>query len=528
MGSEIQMDVTDTNKVKINNGKVIVTCKLPAYLAVTFSGIVAGDGYYTNGYDEPDGYECAYWDYPRTIPWINPNRKFVVPHTGNGLYQCNDDNFLVKVYYDDAGGCFTIYLFRILHAGSAPAYQNGYNYQDYSSVVVAGTDGKLYLCVDAHTGADDKRPVTGANWDHYWEETPSTCYTPVFDSSAGTGIIDDNPNFWNDSTRYKVGDVILCGSEKYDRCVGFRCKKPRQKWFPDDNLAWHPDHTYNGPMSICNGCYCEYSFTSQSGDKAPDGGQNYPWYPISQIPTWSSATTYSENAVIQYSGNFFKSREGSNINHTPSLDLDDYWWFELPHEHVGWSVGQYFVGFGLTSFINGPDNLGYVCTQTHTSNINSPPPAGYWSLCRSDDAPPAIYRCWSKYYDYPGEYWGWGLYTWCDVDEVGGTTWQDYWLPINCDNTFDDASKFYNCWVTSGGEWWFAGYSATTGYGKALLSTDTTLPDPWELNHEYSVGNMVIGSDAGIFACEVAHTSTADDCPITGQYWTNKWIRAGC
>ena len=100
-----------------------------------------------------------------------------------------------------------------------------------------------------------------------------------------------------------------------------------------------------------------------------------------------------------------------------------------------------------------------------------------------------------------------------------GIDWQTYWTKITCKSPFEAGVYFLNqlenefAWGT---------------WGRVEISKDIQSYQNWQPDHEYNVGDMVIGTDQNIYACEIDHTSTINDCPTTGSNWDDYWVLAEC
>lgn len=55
----------------------------------------------------------------------------------------------------------------------------------------------------------------------------------------------------------------------------------------------------------------------------------------------------------------------------------------------------------------------------------------------------------------------------------------------------------------------------------------TIVSSPWSGSISYIYGDLVTGSDAGIYTCIQNHTSTVNDTPITGANWEDYWVLVG-
>jgi hypothetical protein len=52
------------------------------------------------------------------------------------------------------------------------------------------------------------------------------------------------------------------------------------------------------------------------------------------------------------------------------------------------------------------------------------------------------------------------------------------------------------------------------------------VPGDWAISTAYALGRLVTGTDTAVYRCILAHTSTADDRPITGANWETYWIES--
>jgi len=100
-----------------------------------------------------------------------------------------------------------------------------------------------------------------------------------------------------------------------------------------------------------------------------------------------------------------------------------------------------------------------------------------------------------------------------------GANWQSYWDTIDgCNMIFEKT---------------FAGYRnignySEEGSGHVTIEPTSAPSYPlWTLNYDYEEGDIIIGSDNEKYVCNVAHTSTLTDKPITGANWETYWSLAG-
>ncbi len=80
------------------------------------------------------------------------------------------------------------------------------------------------------------------------------------------------------------------------------------------------------------------------------------------------------------------------------------------------------------------------------------------------------------------------------------------------------------------GEYEDCGYESTCNIGYYQQPTVSIVPiayppsySYWTLGYDYEEGDIVIGSDISKYICNVSHTSTIDNCPITGANWQDYW-----
>ena len=93
------------------------------------------------------------------------------------------------------------YTYVFDSVGATLDYYSYKFYNSYGESIVVGTDTKNYRCVESHTSADINKPVTGANYAHYWAETTET------------GVA------WSSSVGYVTGtdsSQVLCTTSDYD------------------------------------------------------------------------------------------------------------------------------------------------------------------------------------------------------------------------------------------------------------------------------------------------------------------------
>ncbi|HRV29775.1 MAG TPA: hypothetical protein P5522_13470, partial [Spirochaetia bacterium] len=149
---------------------------------------------------------------------------------------------------------------------------------------------------------------------------------------------------------------------------------------------------------------------------------------------------------------------------------------------------------GDNSRVKGTDDKGYKCIKAHHSHPDTKPITGsqwqdYWEFEYKKNTP--------------------------EIDP----DWKEYWTKIKCDTPFEEGRFLINEQMSE--------YVVGT-WGRVVFSTDIPNFDVWQHGLEYKIGDMVVGDDNHVYACEVSHTSSYNNKPVSGSEWDDYWIQAGC
>ncbi|HBG28579.1 MAG: hypothetical protein A2Y10_08530 [Planctomycetes bacterium GWF2_41_51] len=501
IGKSIHVDKA-SGKVKFleSSRKVIATCGFPQRIMLTFSEI------------HEAGFSCGYTyeDDCDTPPWVNPNRRFILNKTADAggviAYECNDTIFRVRfimqyITYDGNG--FRRYIWVYLYRKTAiancicPLFMSGWEHiwqdefsdefqsiTDSASSIVGNTGlslntGEQYLCIKHRRAWSDYKVWSG--------------YTP---------------SNWQDNKQYNVGelvwatngDIVICNTQHTSTFA----TKPitGESW--TSKWQW-ATYSYRHGVDVVTGTdgkkyYSRRIHTSDPSNKPVTGG-SWGLYWGACPAEWSSNTTYTSGQVAMYGDNVVRSRYNyvNNKGHTPDVDNDsclyDYWWEVIfDHNFTTWSSGRLYSGGGGNSRVRGTDNKGYKCIKAHQPHADNKPITGsnwqdYWEFEYKKNTP--------------------------EIDP----DWKEYWAKIKCDTLFQEGRFLVNEQMDE---------FVTGRWGKVEFSAEIPEFLAWQNDYEYKVGDMVVGDDNQVYACEIDHTSSFENKPVSGTNWNDYWILAEC
>jgi hypothetical protein len=505
---------TSDNKLKVHNNKIIVTCDWPQRLCLTFKDI------------REDSPGCQYsYDYSCDAPaWINPNRKFIVykimDFDGQVMYECINENWVVTLAIRYVTGSNRMFMPR-------------------------GVWVSLVRITDQMGGEDEDYPtncscpifLVGSEfmyetpfWDgnaRYYDENENYCFGDmvlkyrndgdnqedyeyylcikdrIATNAYGTWEGTTQPDNWINDHVYQIGDRVLGTDGLHYRCGEVHKSSSTNK--PTSGDYWQSRWTlesnhYGSGIDIVTGTdgnyhTCKWPHSGSSIFKPITGTK---WSDVwgTAAGIWSSSIAYTWGQRPIYNGKVVESKQSPNLNHVPQIDnlcRFDWWWKYCDfYNFKTWSSGEFYST--KLSRVVGTDGNFYRCKKTHFPY---------------DDRRPVTGSNWEMY---------WDLEQKPNTPETG-IDWQTYWKKIKCKTPFEEGVYFLNqlenefAWGT---------------WGRVEISKDIQSYQTWQPDYEYNVGDMVIGSDQNIYACEIHHTSTINDCPITGANWDDYWVLAEC
>lgn len=103
----------------------------------------------------------------------------------------------VQIYIASDDTSKTYENISITQDSIASNWQSGVSYVDRDAStdteadVVIGSDGNLYECIVEHTSDSTNEPVTGANYDTYWEQVKDVTVDYAEDSGGSAGTYAD-------------------------------------------------------------------------------------------------------------------------------------------------------------------------------------------------------------------------------------------------------------------------------------------------------------------------------------------------
>jgi len=111
------------------------------------------------------------------------------------------------------------------------------------------------------------------------------------------------------------------------------------------------------------------------------------------------------------------------------------------------------------------------------------------------------------------------VHTAAAANEPGvGVNWAAYWSVFTSRSCACDIIK--NTILNSR---FYSGDCGNAVCGTMYIECGGPTYSDWEIDHLYSVGDMVVGSDGSIYVCDVEHTSSTSDRPSTGANWDDYW-----
>lgn len=406
------------------------------------------------------------------------------------------------------------------------------NYTAGQSAV--GSDGNVYICFANHTAAEINKPVSGENYTDYWVAWPAagTCpawqdgheYSPgnlrtnpgdyisickvAHTSSAGNessgtywaGVANYGASPWQEGVDCWAGGHTYGTDGEIYRCSSYHFSAANTRPITGEYWESYWAKQYWAYADRCTAVTCPDGFvhfckaTHLSAESNKCGGVH--WYLAFKI-IWNSVTQYYGGQSVLHNGMFYTAYVGSgNIGQEPKAEGRDCFWRKRADFNgiEGWLSGQIYGPD--PAYIKGTDGKGYRCKNAfkldEASIKNNRPTVGsnwetYWELAWESHLP--------------------------ETSEA----WSDYWQILKCDLPFRDGIIFYNFPTLS-----------IAHCGQCIVTPNETGFPHWEITIDYNVGNVVIGTDNRVYACEIAHTSTEDNCPVTGEHWDDYWVVAGC
>jgi hypothetical protein len=189
---------------------------------------------------------------------------------------------------------------------------------------------------------------------------------------------------------------------------------------------------------------------------------------------WSSTTTYSQGASVDYSGSIYVSLVNSNLNHVPSSSPTDWQATGGTGSYAGvWNSGTSYTT-GQTVSVS---STLYIALQNST-NENPATTTGYWQILSNASY---YYGTWSSSTAYPAG------------AEVGynGTVWIA--LSANTNQTPGIGSSYWTA-----------------------VGNSTILISAYSGATTYSAGMQVIGTDGNVYQ---AIQTTTGNAPPNATYW---------
>lgn len=291
--------------------------------------------------------------------------------------------------------------------------------------------------------------------------------------------------------------------------------------------------TFYGCVDFATGKF-EVLIPDNCCEEIPEYGLDCCQFLDPDTPDWSSVVTYNLGDIVERIGyGTYRSTSNNNLNHQPP---NTDWWFVIANVSScgceNWNSHPPYGGIGKTP--------AYAIIQF--SGITDWDDACDWPLTLNPNKTYILLQqicdCCDPYTDNPC-YWtcqiSSGEYPYfCTLllTKYGGNFLLQLVLS-SCNIELGEACSIFvaEVWDICGGAVHGQTFNNNLSEGGTAHVTFANPPSwgPWVITVDYVVGDMVIGSDTQIYSCQINHTSTLNDRPITGANWQTYWaLCEGC
>ncbi|MDD5505389.1 MAG: DUF2341 domain-containing protein, partial [Candidatus Omnitrophica bacterium] len=385
---------------------------------------------------------------------------------------------------------------------------------------VLGTDGLGYICKKRHTSTTLDKPVTGANWQKYWELNGSTadCLAWIESKEYAPGLENVKPS-------------VVVGTDGYD----YRCIL--------NHVASSSNRPITGTTATWQSCWVATGTTGE-GD------------------TWASGTLYNARTGVPGHYKFIFGKPGCDRYYTYRYDPLDNTWLTCTNSP------SYTRGSGMAwTGLNAPDKGRYIymhrgrCdtqffwydiemdgwiekarspARVHscgTGGLVSDGVSKYLYLVGNDDGPAnSPYRF--NRYDTSNNSWSeLGPLPFYNYRGMATQTLDAVWASPYYGNQqlfkYDLTQPTYNypgIWSSRVYDTAYSSYADgniavdNKGYNYMIFGDSYyyTMSNIWVFDTN-ATQSKVVGSDGKDYDCILSHTAGADNYPVTGASWQSFW-----